>query len=303
MTRFTLLTLVLLSLPTAAAAGDDKAADALITRGLELRREGKSADALEMFQRAHALSPTPRSLGQLGLVEVSLDHWIDAEDHLTSALAAPQDQWVRKNRAALDQSLALAKTHIGQIAFSGSAGAQVSVAGRIVGTIPVLGPVRVAEGNVLVTATAPGFKRFILTVPVQAGMQTPLNIALEKIELPAPKPPAPAGMTVSQSPGVDLRARSPWRTWTGAGLVAAGAGVLAWGIVWIALDGHSSGGTCAPSAPSPCMPVYNTQTAGWILAAAGTAAAAGGGVVLYTSPKKDDGVPSVVRSVLLAGRF
>ena len=36
-----------------------------------------------MFQRAHALAPSPRTLGQMGLVEASLEHWLDAETHLT----------------------------------------------------------------------------------------------------------------------------------------------------------------------------------------------------------------------------
>ena len=75
-----LLSIVICGVARAAEPG----ADELITRGLELRRQAKPEQALEMFQRAHALAPSPRTLGQMGLVEASLEHWLDAETHLTA---------------------------------------------------------------------------------------------------------------------------------------------------------------------------------------------------------------------------
>src|SRR5450755_1037071 len=98
MTRAVTFTLLFLSVARLAFAADEHAADAMITRGLELRREGKSVEALEMLQRAHAIAPSPRSLGQLGLVELSLDHWSEAEDHLAASIVTSQDLWVHKNR-------------------------------------------------------------------------------------------------------------------------------------------------------------------------------------------------------------
>src|SRR5690348_1479409 len=89
---------VLLSSAAAGSETDDHAAAAMIARGLDLRRQGKPAEALEMFQRAHAIAPSARTLGQMGLVEGTLEHWTDAEDHLTAALAASDDPWIRKNR-------------------------------------------------------------------------------------------------------------------------------------------------------------------------------------------------------------
>ena len=64
----------------AYAADDRAAADALITKGLELRREGRALEAIDLFQRAVAIAPTPRSVGQLGLAESALEHWSDAEE-------------------------------------------------------------------------------------------------------------------------------------------------------------------------------------------------------------------------------
>src|SRR4051812_14504922 len=94
MNRAIAFTLVFLSFASFANAADEEAADAMITRGLELRRARKDAEALEMFQRADMLAPSARTAGQLGLVESALAHWSVAEAHLVASLSTPQDPWV-----------------------------------------------------------------------------------------------------------------------------------------------------------------------------------------------------------------
>lgn len=175
MNRAIAFTFAFLSFAGIANAADEKSADAMITRGLELRRAGKDAEALEIFQHADMLAPSSQSVGQLGLVESALARWSDAEAHLNASLGTPQDPWVHKNHALLEQALSIAKSHIGQITISGPEGATVTVGGKTIGTLPHQTPVRVGEGSAIVTATAPGYKQFIMSVPVQAGMQTPLK--------------------------------------------------------------------------------------------------------------------------------
>ena len=130
--------IILLSAAQAALAGDDKAADAMITKGLELRREGRGLDALEMFQKAHTIAPSPRTFGQLGLAESAVEHWADAEEHLIASLAAAQDPWVHKNHAGLQQALTLVGQHIGHcIALTGPSGAAVIISGKSAGPLPL----------------------------------------------------------------------------------------------------------------------------------------------------------------------
>jgi hypothetical protein len=177
---------------------------------------------------------------------------------------------------------------------SGTAGAEVFVGGRLVGRLPAVPALRLAEGMVTVTASAPGFQPFDRTVTIQAGVRTPLAIALVPV-VAAPighavaPPPAPApAPAVSPSPAVvgpatpaeKSKARS-WHTWTGLGVAAVGAAALGWGITWIAIDG-----SCPADAPSTCMTdgqfSYHTRTPGWILVGTGTAALVGGVVILLT---------------------
>jgi hypothetical protein len=284
----------------------DPTADELVTRGLELRREAKPMQALQMFQKAHALAPSPRTLGQLGLVETSLEHWIDAEAHLTGSLATPNDAWVKKNRALLDQALGVSRGHIGELVVTGPDGTAVTVDGKPAGTLPAIQPVRLVEGNVVVTATGAGFKEFSKTVTIAGGSKTSLAIVLDPVErkpaialsAPAPlAPPTPAtSLTSAEAP------RSGWKTPTGIGLIAAGAGLAAWGVTWIAIDGND---TCATGGPS-CVTVRDTKTAGWVLTAAGAAAVAGGTVLLLTGRHRDGSglaFGATPTSVSLSGRF
>src|SRR5262245_713516 len=78
-----------------ASASNDE--DALIRRGLELRRRGDDAAALPHFERAYWLAQSPRSAAQLGFAEQALGRWSDAEVHVAEALRAGDDPWVRKN--------------------------------------------------------------------------------------------------------------------------------------------------------------------------------------------------------------
>lgn len=168
-------------------------ADALIAQGLELRRQGQAAEALPLFQKAHALEPTPRTRGQLGLVEASLQRWADADSHLTAALESPAEPWVSSNRKLLDKALAVTRQHIGELVIEGPSGAHVFVSGRGSRTLPLTAPIRVGEGEVRVSAIAAGFKQQIQVVRIEGGKRT--SVALKLVPYPVPAVPvsAPAG--------------------------------------------------------------------------------------------------------------
>ena len=264
-------------------AADTQSADALIQQGLEMRRQAKPDEALALFQRAHAAAPSPRTFGQMGLVETSLKHWVDASLHLTVSLTSPDDAWVVKNRAFLEQALATTKQHIGDLVVSGPADVEVFVDGKSVGTLPAIPPVHLGEGQVHVSATAPGFRPFDEMVLIRVGVRVQIAITLRPIAVDQD----PAVTSAVQTPGASLTTpapspssgRSAWHTWTGASLALAGAGALTWGIIWIAIDNHDACG----STPGPaCGTAYNTKTPGWILAGVGAAAMASGAVVFFT---------------------
>src|SRR4030095_2817946 len=98
--------LVTLSGPSAGGTGADPAVvEVLIREGTAFRRDGKDDQNFPLFRKAYELAPTPRTAAQLGLVEMELSYWLEAEKHLSEALAAPRDLWVNRNRETLAAAL------------------------------------------------------------------------------------------------------------------------------------------------------------------------------------------------------
>jgi len=297
MTRAALASVLVVTVISAGARAHDVAPDALIVKGLDLRRAGRSIEALEFFRRAHREAPSPRTLGQMGLVEASLAHWTDADAHLAASLTTPDDAWVHKNRPFLEQALDRARTHIGELTVSGRPGATVSFAGRALGVLPLAGPVRAVEGDFALTANATAFKPFTANVSIKGGGRTAVTVVLEPIDLAAPPPELADSVSVAEP------SRSSARRWTGVALGVVGLAALTWGISWIELDNHN---TCGSPQSGACGTVYDTRTAGWILTAGGSAMALAGGALLLSTlhaPSSDLAFGITPRALLLQARF
>jgi hypothetical protein len=271
------------------ARAAEPSADALIEQGLDLRRGGKPEQALELFRQAHAIAPSPRTFGQMGLVETSLKRWVDGENHLSLSLANPDDHWVAKNRAFLDEALGSCRRHVGDLVVSGPAGAEVFVAGQSIGTLPAVPALRLAEGTVAVSASAPGSKPFEKSVTIRPGARSTLVIALAPIvAMPVAPPAAPAAAAVpapaptpliTTEPATHRESRpSNWHTWGGVSLAVAGAAALGWGLYWIAIGNGDTGQTDNNHQEL----LYATRTPGLIIAGAGAAAVAGGALIYFT---------------------
>lgn len=166
---------------SAAQAGASRTrSDELVARGLELRAKGKASEALDLFRQANALEPTARTAGQMGLVEASLQAWMDADSHLTSAFSQSEDPWVIKNRSILEYALSLTRSHIGELEILGPPGTWVHIAGTEGKwpTLPLQKVLRAPEGDVRVFAMAVGYKQLVQHVKVVGGARTKVTLAL-----------------------------------------------------------------------------------------------------------------------------
>jgi len=288
--------LVVAHLNPALARGEDADPDVLIMRGLDLRRAGRSADALALFRRAYEAAPSPRTLGQMGLVESSLQLWADAEAHLVAALATPNDPWVHRNRQFLDRANDRTKEHLAELVITGPPGTKVSLDEKPIGSLPLAAPVRLVEGDITISATSDGYRPFSLDLSIKGGARTAVSIVLERIDLAARNPDA--RNLVSSAP-------TPKRlgVWTGTTLAIAGAGALAWGIAWIVLDGQRD---CGGRAPGGCGTTYDTMTPGILLTVGGGALALAGGTLLYSalhSPTSNLTLGMTTHSLRFEARF
>lgn len=287
---------------TASAAEDP--ADALLRRGAELRKNDRHEEALELFRKAHAISPSGRTLAQMGLAEFSLKAYVDAEAHLVGALAE-DSPWIVKNRGVLEQALADVRKRVARINISGPPATEVSVNGRPVGRLPLAEPVHVAEGTVRIEGNAPNHRTALVDIKVTGGQL--VNATLELVPIPAPVPAAPAPPIVSAQPpavGPTTERAGKWKPWVGGGLLAVSAGALATGIVWIAVDGNAACDIPASAPPgSRCLNYYDTKTLGWIAVGAGVAAGVAGGILIWTGRGADVELGIAPGSLTAIGRF
>jgi hypothetical protein len=282
----------------AAAAGADPA-EPLIEQGVKLRTEGRHAEALELFQKANAASPSARTLAQMGLAEGSLKRWTDAETHLVAALAAHDTPWIeiRRNREALEQALTAVRGHIGTLLIVGPAGVEVALDGKPLGRLPLAGPRRVAEGPIQVRGTAPGHRPTDVDATISGATETTVTLELG----PALATPLPAAPIIDDEPLTAAPSGSgAWKTWTGASLLAVSAAALVTGTVWLAVDGN---GTCDPPGGARCLRVYDTKASGWVALAVGAAAGVGGGILLWKGRHTDASVALAPGILSLGGRF
>ena len=124
----------------------------------------------------------------------------------------------------------------------------------------------------------------------------------EKLPAVALAAPVPLPASFPPPPSVTEHRSHTWKTVTGTGLAAAGAGLLAWGIIWIAVDHNDD----CPMSGAACNNVYDTKTAGWILTASGAAAAAvGTGLLIWGQRGEHPNVAfaATPTSLLLRARF
>jgi PEGA domain len=159
-----------------ARAGE---ADDLVKQGVELRRKGRDAQALDLFKRAHEIDHGPRVAAQLGFAEQALGMWADAETHLTAALQHGDDPWIKKNLVSIRKAMDFVASRLGTLDVWGEpAGAEVLVGGTRVGVLPLAAPLRVTAGEVAVTVRAEGYLELVRQLEVGAG-----SIIRERFEL------------------------------------------------------------------------------------------------------------------------
>jgi len=235
-------------------------ADGLIKQGVELRRAGNDAGALEQFRRAYDLAPTPRALAQMGLAEQALGRWIDGEAHLARALEAGQDPWIAKYRGTLETSRAEIGKHLGSLYVTGGPeGAELRLDGQPVGTLPLRRPVRLPVGTFALEASVGGHVVVARAVSIAAGVT-----AHEDLSAPAaPASPSPASaaapVIVTSREGArdegppeasSGRRRLAWIAAGGAVAVAAAGGVVLFlgnrdARSYNTMCGESTSGTCS----------------------------------------------------------
>jgi hypothetical protein len=184
------LTLAVLLGATQANA-QPQPADALIGRGIALRRARRDGEAWTVFHEAYTRCHCAEALGQRGLAAAALARWVEAERDLVEALADTQDPFVQHYGNALRIQLAEVRSHLATVTVLAEAPeARVTLDDGAAQPISADGlALRVAEGPHRLSVEAPGHEPATRPLPVRGGVDVRLELSLRPLE--APPPPAP----------------------------------------------------------------------------------------------------------------
>ncbi len=156
---------------SSVARAADSVEDDLNRQGVEARKRNDDAAALVLFRKAYDLHHSPRAAVQIGLAEVALGRWADAEVHLQEGLAAPADPWIQRNAQVLRETLARVQNQFGNLQVLGDpTGAEVVVEGKVLGTLPMAKPARVRTGECRFEVRAAGYASASRSVTIEAGI-------------------------------------------------------------------------------------------------------------------------------------
>jgi hypothetical protein len=195
---------VLVLLVSANALGQSdaakKRAQALQVEGLGLLQKGDNRAALQKFDDAFRLVPSPKILFNRGKAHRALGEDVaalaDFERFLDEAPYAPKESRVEAERAvqALRPKLAYLEIQVEDV------GSTVSVDGAEIGAAPLPRPVVVAPGTHEVRVVKSGTNDDVRSVSPIAGQKLRVVVKLTVTVASAPAPVAPAATTGTPTP-------------------------------------------------------------------------------------------------------
>jgi hypothetical protein len=212
-----------------AFAAEDAVVEALIQRGIQLRRNSADEDALAVFLEAEKQDPTSvRVLLHVVTAAQAAGKWLMADAYMKKVSALSDDPYYRRHADAIEVVRRSIAARVGSFHVQGGPdGASVRLDGQLVGTLPMAEPTSIEAGAYLMEVHKPGYYRLRRNVTISGGVLTrepvELNQAVVRGDLGA------GAGTGSGSGALDGEANQSWWSspavgWTMIGLgVASGA--------------------------------------------------------------------------------
>jgi len=219
---------------TVAAQGDDSSrarAGALVDEGVALFRKGDAAAALDRFEQARALYPSPkidfdigealRALGRTAEAAEAYDRFLE-ETGADSRDVASQRQTARNQLDRLERQLARIALKI----EPDDPAREIRVDGLVAAVRPGR-PLHLMPGRHVIEVTAPGATAVRTELVLRAGELRDVAVALGRAPVMAPAPARRSDAAVVRAaPSRPAQRRRVW-TWVAAGgaavLLAGGA--------------------------------------------------------------------------------
>jgi hypothetical protein len=222
-----LAALLALALSSAAvrAQEPDESYEALLEQAVSASANRRYLEARELFTRAHALAPSARTRGALGIVAVALADYTAAKRDLEAALQSQVLPLSAEQRLEVSGILEWMQSSLATLTLRCTPqDAEIELDGkRGAGTELLLEP-----GVHYLAVFAPGFDRRQQIVTLGVAERVELLVTLTKTSAVASAPPFIAGPASPRPlpPMAATQSAALWPWLGGAGVVAVGAGAV-----------------------------------------------------------------------------
>lgn len=210
-------------LPGVASAQESAEVEAILKRGIQLRRDGQDEAALAVFQEAEAQAPNSvRVLLHVATAAQAASKWLLADEYLKKADSHSSDPYYVRYRAEIEEVRSTTAQRVGHFRAVGEpSGAEVILNGQVIGTLPMENSKTVEAGSYVLEVNKPGFYRLRRPIAVPGGVLTRETVELNERVGGGPEPDGSGTGVAAEPPSFWA---SSGMTWTLAGIaVAAGA--------------------------------------------------------------------------------
>ena len=153
----------------------------LFRQGNALRKAGDYERALEFYQASRQeLASAPNTLNAAYCLE-KLGRSAEALELYEELLTRFNDQLGAEEREAVATSMSALRPRVGSIEVAANATGLVVVDGRMRGTLPLAGPIRVEPGKRVVRVIKDGYEMFETSVDVRAGATASVDARLKPL--------------------------------------------------------------------------------------------------------------------------
>ena len=207
----------------------DAGYDVLVREALAEYGLGNFAEARALFDRAHALRPSARTLRGLGITAFELQRYVQAISELEAALADRRHALTAQQRQDVQQTLSKARRFVGRVKLElVPSNATVFVDGRQVTGSDLL----LDLGTHQLEARASGHQDRSLKLVIEGGEERVERIELAPVDMRVPNGAVAHGsgsgsLTAGDAAEDDRSVTGKWWFWTGIGAVVVGGTAVA----------------------------------------------------------------------------
>jgi Tetratricopeptide repeat len=286
-----------------SASAEDGEYRSVIEEALAEYNRGNWEEAAALFERAHRLNPSARTLRGMGLTAYEARRYVDAIRYLADALSETRRPLTQAQRDEVSSTLERARRFVAHLRLNiGPAEAKVTINGRPAEP-DAKGDVTTDPGLLDVEISADGYESALRRVRLTAGGQEELNVQLSRKRPEAPPAPQVSSSVPQTAPPAATQPEpvddsNPVGTlkWVVGGVAVAGlitGGILV-GYQKVKANDYQEACTIPMMTASPRCTKLHSQVTGPLWTAPIIAFSVGGGLaaiatVLFIVDATDDG--------------